>query len=146
MEFEAEFATVAPPTSVWAALVDVESWPKWISSYRSIQRVDTDPVPGPLRVGSRAEVRQPGLATATYTVTSLDPGREFTWETTAAGVRTVARHVVEPADGGSRLRLELTQTGALAGLVGMLLGGKIRRYLDLEGHGHCAAAESVSGA
>jgi uncharacterized protein YndB with AHSA1/START domain len=142
VEFDAEFVTVAPPTRVWDALTDVESWPEWISSYHSVKRLDD----GPLAVGSRAEVRQPGLATATYTVTALEPGREFTWESTAAGVRTTARHVVEPSDGGTRIRLSLRQTGALAGVVGVLLGGKIRRFLQLEGRGLCDAAESVPGA
>jgi uncharacterized protein YndB with AHSA1/START domain len=142
VEFDSEFVTVAAPARVWDALVDVESWPEWISSYNSVKRLDD----GPLTVGSRAEVRQPGLAAATYTVVALQPGREFTWESKAAGVRTTARHVVEPSDGGTRIRLSLTQTGALAGLVGLLLGGKIRRYLQLEGRGLCDAAESVSGA
>jgi uncharacterized protein YndB with AHSA1/START domain len=142
VDFEAQFATVAAPTHVWDALTDVEGWPRWISSYNSVRRLDT----GPLAVGSRAEVRQPGLATATYTVTALEPGREFTWESTAAGVRTRARHLVEPADGGTRLVLSLNQTGALAGVVGLLLGGKIRRYLQAEGRGLCDAAESVPGA
>jgi uncharacterized protein YndB with AHSA1/START domain len=142
MEFEAEFATVATPERVWAALTDVESWPPWISSYNSVTRLDS----GPLAVGSRADVRQPGLARATFTVTALEPGREFTWESTAPGVRTVARHLVEAGDGGTRLELSVHQSGPLAGAVGLLLGGKIRRYLQLEGRGLCAAAESVAEA
>jgi uncharacterized membrane protein len=143
MRYEAESLTTAPPEQLWAVLVDVEAWPRFLSTYKSVRRLDD----GPLAVGSRAEVRQPGLVAATFTVSALEPGREFTWESTAAGVRTVARHVVEPGDaGGSRIVLSLDQSGALARLVGLLLGGKIWRYVETEARGLCRAAESVPGA
>jgi hypothetical protein len=138
MEYEVERITTAEPARLRAAVVDIERWPRWIPIYSSVRRLDE----GRLAVGSRAEVRQAGLSPATYVVTALRDGREFTWESTVAGVRTVARHAVEPGpSGGARLRLAIDQTGLLAGVVGMLLGKKIRRYVDLEAQGLCAAAE-----
>ena len=129
MRFDIEIETAASPGSVWAVLVDVERWPEWMSSYTSVQRV-----------------RQPGLSAATYTVTELVPGVEFTWSSTAAGVRTTGRHVVHTRpDDRAALTLSIEQSGILAGPVGLLLGPKIRRFLAIESEGLRAAAEAASG-
>ena len=58
----------------------------------------------------------------------------FTWENRQPGLHMVGRHRVaaEPG-GGSRLDLSFVMTGALSGLMGLLLGRKVRRYVDLEG-------------
>ena len=142
MRFDIEIETAASPGSVWAVLVDVERWPEWMSSYTSVQRLSQ----GPLTVGSEARVRQPGLSAATYTVTELVPGVEFTWSSTAAGVRTTGRHVVHTRpDDRAALTLSIEQSGILAGPVGLLLGPKIRRFLAIESEGLRAAAEAASG-
>lgn len=86
MRYEATFETDAPPVQVWAALTDVESWPRRMSSYTSVRRLDS----GPLRFGSLAPVEQ---------------------------------------------------SGPLAGLIGLALGRKIRRYLQIEVRGLCDASE-----
>lgn len=109
-----------------------------MSSYTSVRRLDT----GPLRVGSVAAVKQPGLIAAEYRVIALAPEEEFTWVNRAPGVRTEARHVVHAgSSGGSRIVLTVEQGGPFAGLVGPALGRKIRRYLQVEGRGLCAASE-----
>lgn len=139
MDYDATFETTATPSRVWSMLIDIESWPQFLSSYTSVRRLDS----GPLEVGSRAEVRQPGLMAATFEVTELEEGHNFTWVAQGPGVRTEARHVVDAGEtGGTRLRLELQQTGVLAGLIGLLIGRKIQRYVELEGRGLCAASEA----
>lgn len=138
MRYEAWFQTAAAPERVWAELVDVEAWPRWMSSYTLIRRLDS----GPLRAGSAAAVKQPGLSPVEYLVTAIAPGREFTWVSRVPGARTEARHAVRPgSSGGSTIELTVEQTGALAGVVGLALGRKIRRYLQVEGRGLCAASE-----
>lgn len=137
---EAEVTTSASPARVWTVLVDVERWPAWSDSYTSARRLDD----GPLRVGSQARLKQPGLAASRWEVTDLAEPREFTWFSTAPGVRTVACHrlIAEPG-GGTRIRLDLDQAGPLAGLVSALLGARIRRYVQMEADGLKAASEAT---
>ena len=142
MRYEITASTAAPTEHVWRALTDVENWPRWMSSYSSVRRLD----PGPLRVGARARVAQPGLRQSVYTVTALRMGREFTWESRLPGILTVARHVARTGhDGGSHIVLTVTQTGALAGVVRIFLGAKIRRFLTIEADGLVRASEAAAG-
>jgi uncharacterized protein YndB with AHSA1/START domain len=141
VHFDVETEIDASPERVWAVLVDVERWPEWMASYTSVERLGE----GPLAVGSEARVRQPGLSAATYTVTELVPGVEFTWSSTAPGVRTTGRHVILPRpDDRAALALSIEQSGILAGPVGLLLGPKIRRFLTIESEGLRTAAETAS--
>jgi uncharacterized protein YndB with AHSA1/START domain len=142
VHFEIETETTAAPDRLWAVLVDVERWPEWLASYTSVERLGQ----GPLVVGSAARVRQPGLSPATYTVTELVPGVEFTWSSSTAAVRTTGRHVVQPRpDDRTALLVSIEQTGILAGPVGLLFGAKIRRFLAIESEGLRAAAETATG-
>ncbi len=137
MRYEKSTATPAEPDRLWAVLSDVEKWPAWIEVYEEVRLADS----GPLTVGARAHVKQRGLAAGDWTVTDLDEGRVFAWESRQPGVRLVGRHTVsaEPG-GGSRLGLEFEMTGALSGVMGALLGRKVRRYVDLE----CARLAAVA--
>jgi uncharacterized membrane protein len=128
----------APTDDVWRLFVDVERWPELTESIREVSRIDS----GPLRVGSEALVKQPGLARARWKVTELEPGRSFTWEAAAGGVTSVGAHVVEPGEGGSTITLSLRQTGPMSRLVGWLLGSRINRYLSMELEGFRRGAES----
>jgi uncharacterized protein YndB with AHSA1/START domain len=141
MEYETSTSIDATPARVWAVLTDVGHWTEWIDSYQEVTRLDA----GPLGPGSRTRVKQRGLAAGEWTVTELTEGERFAWENRQPGVTTVGRHAVtgEP-DGRTRLTLTLEQSGALAGLVRLLLGARARRYVDLEAAGLKAAAESAN--
>lgn len=129
MRYETRVITPKSSGQVWARLVDVESWPALIETYRSVRRLDD----GPLAVGSRARVEQVGLRPGEWTVSELVEGRAFTWRSRQPGVSVVAWHRVEPVpDGGCRLALGIEMRGPLAGLVGWLLSGRTRHYVDLE--------------
>jgi uncharacterized membrane protein len=137
MRYETRTTTPAGPERLWAVLVDVERWPEWVEAYEDVRRDEA----GPLRLGATARVKQRGLAAGTWTVTELEEGRVFAWESRQPGVRILGRHIVteEPA-GGTRLTLQLEQDGWLSGVVTALLGGRIRRYVDLE----CARLAAVA--
>ena len=132
----------APPATLWAVLAQPSAWPEWTESIVAVDLLDGD-----LALGARARVAQPGLRPMVWTVTEFEPGRSFTWTATAGGVRTAGSHVVEELDGGrrSRLTLGLTQRGALAPLVRLLLGKRTRQYVGLEAAGLKAAAEDRVG-
>jgi uncharacterized membrane protein len=136
MERQLTTHVAAPTEAVWRLFVDVERWPDLTESMRQVRRLDS----GPLRVGSEASIKQPGLARARWKVTELEPGKSFTWESAAIGVTTVGGHVVEPDEGGSTITLFLRQTGPLAGVVERLLGARATRYLSMELEGFRRAA------
>lgn len=121
----------APAARVWQVLTDVESWPDLTASMRSVRGID-GPRPA---VGARFEVRQPRLRKAVWTVTQLDEGTAFVWESRAPGVLTRGTHLLEPDGDGTGLTLTIDQSGPLAWPIGLLAGGTLRRYLALEAQG-----------
>jgi hypothetical protein len=127
--------------AAWTAITDVASWPRWTASMTSVDRLDD----GPLRLGSRARVKQPGMQALTWEVTEFSDKQVFSWTTTSPGIRTVGRHLISPNDDGStRITLELHQSGPLAGIVKAFLGRRNVRYLDLEANGLKAASEAAN--
>lgn len=130
MRIERDIAIDAPPDVVWKVIADVERWPDWTDSMESVRLLD-----GELRLGARAEVVQPKLPKAIWTVTRFDPGERFDWEAKTTGVTTVGRHWVEAEGSGSHAYLQAIQTGPLAPLLALLIGRLSERYVDLELHG-----------
>jgi hypothetical protein len=131
MEFDISVDIAAPPEVVWSVIADAEHWHEWTPSVRGIRVLDQ----GPLRIGSRALIRQPRFPPAVWKVTALDAGRSFTWKTGAPGMWVYGRHSVEPAPGGARARLHLHYEGALARLLAVLTRKITNRYLGYEAAG-----------
>jgi carbon monoxide dehydrogenase subunit G len=140
MEYRKSLTVAAEPARVWEVLSDLERWPERIPTYQELRRLDD----GELRVGSRAHVKQKGLAAGEWEVSELDEGETFTWTCRQPGVRLVGRHHVTPEpDGTSRLTLELEQNGWLSGAVTLFWGRKVREYVDLEAEALKDAAEAA---
>jgi uncharacterized protein YndB with AHSA1/START domain len=137
--YEREITVAAAAERVWAVVEEVESWPKWTPSMTSVRRA----VDGALRVGERIRVRQPRLPPAVWTVTQVEPGRSFSWESHAPGLRSAADHEIRSGSSGHTLVLRFVQTGPLARLVWPLMARTVRRYVDLEAEGLKRRAESV---
>ncbi|MFI7429511.1 SRPBCC family protein [Micromonospora sp. NPDC049836] len=117
---------------VWAVQIDVERWPEWTPSVRDARRLE----PGPFTLGSTARLAQPRLRPAVWRVTEIDPPHAFVWESDSPGVRSRGEHRLAPLpDGRIRAELVMVQTGPLAGLVGLLAGRTIRRFLQQEAAG-----------
>ncbi|WP_425955734.1 SRPBCC family protein [Xylanimonas sp. McL0601] len=131
MRYDTTVDVAAPPQDVWRVLEDVETWPTWTKSMMSVRRSAA----GPLVAGEHVKVRQPGMPPAEWTVTAVEPGASFSWSSHATGVTTSATHVVAPTHDGSRVTLTIEQHGPLAGLTGMMLGGKVRRFVEIEAAG-----------
>ncbi|OIN79583.1 SRPBCC family protein [Mycobacterium malmoense] len=129
----------APAARVWELLVDVERWPSWTESMREIERLDG----GPLVVGSRSRVTQPKGRPMVWTVTQLEPLREFTWVAEAPGLSFEAVHRI--GDNGDHVAttLEFIATGPLAWLAAPLAGSRIRSFLAMESAGLKRAAEQA---
>jgi len=128
----------APQDRVWHVMSDVARWHEWTPSVTSIKRLDD----GPFVVGSRAVIRQPKFPPALWTATAIEPGKSFTWVSTAPGVRVVAHHWVQPTVNGSRATLSLDLQGLFGGLLGWLTAGITERYLAFEAEGLKARSEN----
>lgn len=139
MEYEVSIPADTSPEDVWRLFVDLERWPQMTKSMREVRRLDS----GPLRVGSEAVVRQPGLPPTRWRVTELEPGHSFTWESAAGGVTTVGSHIVKADGQRAMITLTLSQHGPLAGVLGVLVGRRARRYVSMEAEGFRRTAESV---
>src|SRR3954469_10324097 len=131
MEHTLKFPVDAPPDDAWAVLSDVERWPEWTASMRTVERLDE----GDLRVGSTARIKQPALPRVTWTVTDVVPGRSFTWEARSGGVRTKGIHTVEPDGDGSLVTLGIDQRGPMSWLVTLLYARRTKRYVAMEAEG-----------
>jgi uncharacterized membrane protein len=131
----------APLDHVWEVLTNVEDWPRWTTSMDTVQRLDV----GPLQVGSSARVEQPKLRPAVWTVTELERLHTFTWVAHQPGVRITGVHTLtrEP-DGRVRLDLTAAGSGPLARMADMIMGKRVRNYVQLEAAGLKAAAEAAN--
>jgi uncharacterized protein YndB with AHSA1/START domain len=141
MQLEKSIEINAPPAKVWAALMDVESWPLWTESMDKVERLDKS---APFGLGSEARISQPKVPALAWTVVEFSPGVSFAWQAKARGVTTWASHRIEPLDGGrSKVTLAIRQTGALAWLAGLAMGKQTRRYVDMEAEGLKRFCESA---
>lgn len=139
MRFEASIDVAAPAQRVFDVYSDVVHWPEWTASVTSVERLN----PGPLRVGSRARIRQPRLPVTVWQVTEVVPGRSFTWVARRPGVVTTGRHVVVPSgrEGHVTVTASLKQGGLLGPLVGLLTRRLTDGYLRTEVRGLKARCE-----
>jgi uncharacterized membrane protein len=140
VRFENSLVIDAPAPVVWDLTVDVTGWPALTATMQRVERLDS----GPVRVGSRARVKQPAQAAAVWTVTDLEPGRRFVWQTTRLGMTMTASHLVEDLGGQCRNTLLLDVTGPGARLFGLLLGAAIRRSLAIENQGFRSRAQQLA--
>jgi hypothetical protein len=124
---------------VWAALIDVENWPKWTTSMTSVIRLDS----GPLAVGSQARIEQPKLGTLLWTVTDLSVGHSFVWKASRPGLTLIAGHHVDVVGPGSvNLVLSVEQRGLVGRILEPLTKRSVLRSIHLEADGHKRRAES----
>jgi uncharacterized membrane protein len=121
----------APAQRVFQTLCDVERWPEWTPSMRTVQRLDH----GSFKVGSRARVDQPKLRPSIWQVSSMDEDRNFNWVTITPGLRMEAGHGVETVGGGCRVRLTFALSGLLAPIVSWMYGRLIAEYVNTEAQG-----------
>jgi len=128
----------ATPEQVWGVMINVEKWPEWTASMKSVERLEE----GPLGLESRARLRirrapRPGI----WKVTEFTEGRSFTWENDSGGVHGVATHLIEPENGGCNVTLTVTLSGLVAMLFGWVMAGASRENVRMEVEGLKARSE-----
>jgi uncharacterized protein YndB with AHSA1/START domain len=120
----------APPERVWRVMSEVERWHEWTPSVIAVKRNDS----GPLRVGSSAHMDLRGAPKATWTVTQLDEGRAFWWESDATP-RVAGGHVIEPDGDGANVTLTIEPRGVVGALFSPLIVRMSRANVEAEAAG-----------
>jgi len=132
----------APAELIWELNTDVERWPSCTPTMQSVERLDD----GPFQVGSQARIKQPGQRIATWTVTRMVPGQEFSWQSVRRGLVLTGTHRVELAGRETRNTLEIEITGRMSRVFGLLFGVAIRRAMRLENAGFKTEASRQTSA
>jgi Polyketide cyclase / dehydrase and lipid transport len=121
--------STATPDRLWSMASDVEHWADRLPTVTAIRPLGA----GPIGVGSKFEVRQPGLPKAVWEVTEWQQqARSFTWVSSSLGIGSTATHTVHGDDGGSRLDLSLEWSGPLARVMEVLVGRKATGMVEIE--------------
>lgn len=141
MRHQVTVPIAAPAATAWSLLADLERWPRWTASMTSVEPVGG----GPLAPGLHVRVKQPKLREVVLEVMALDPGRSFTWASRSPGITTTAVHdIAETGPSTSEVTLTFEMVGPLGSVMGVLFGGLIRRYVQMEADGLADAARSTS--
>lgn len=118
--------------SLWERVRNIEEWPKRTPTITSAEILGD----GTLARGSEIVIKQPGAPESKWIVTEYSEGNSFTYEMRRAGLVTTAFHVVEAEmPTGSSLTLIFSMQGRLAKVWGVLMGRKVRKFLQLEAEG-----------
>ncbi|WP_204016950.1 SRPBCC family protein, partial [Sphaerimonospora thailandensis] len=124
MRFETGIDIDASPERIWRVMTDVARWPEFLPTVTELEFLGNGQGDGPLGLGSRVRIKQPGLPVMVWQVTEFTEGGSFVWQATSGGVTTVAGHAITPRPGGGSLLLTIDQSGLPAPLVGLLTGGR----------------------
>lgn len=121
----------APVSVVWKHTVDIEAWPSTTPTVTEVERLDT----GPLAVGSRARLKQPGQRARVWTVSELEPERRFAWSARLMGMTMDASHELDESPTGCSNTVAVEITGPLAPILGPLMRRPISKALATENEG-----------
>lgn len=118
----------AVPNRVWQITQDIERWPEWTPTVNQLTRLDE----GPLRVGSVARIKQPGLPECEWRVTALTDGTSFTWTSRVYGITMKATHEVLAIESGTKSVLRLQMHGTLVTFLRPLISVAVSKSLERE--------------
>jgi hypothetical protein len=104
----------------------------------SVERLDS----GPISVGSRARIKQPGQRPKIWTVSQIDPEKTFAWGTRTLGMSMTGAHHISASADGTTQTLTVDIGGPLAPILGPLLRRPILSAISQENEGFKAAAEA----
>jgi hypothetical protein len=128
--------TDAPPAAAWALLAEPGRWHEWAPHIRGAWGLGAPEV----RTGARGAVRLASAVPVPARVTSVDPGRAWTWR---VGVVDMT-HRVEARASGSLVAVDLRAPGplepALAAAYGPVITWTLRRLARRAATGSAAAS------
>lgn len=140
MKLENVVSIDTPMSVAWSVTNDIERWPQWTPTVKSVRRLDD----GPFGCGSAALIKQPGLPEAKWVVTALVPGEQFTWESRILGTRMIATHELSTMDTGTQSVLRIELIGIVARLLWPVISSLARQSLERENASLKARCESLA--
>src|SRR6266516_6653105 len=117
--YEASAVTKASAEAAWTAWTDVEGW----SAYDHIESAHLD---GAFQPGAVITSKAKGFPSSTLTVTSVEQPSLWIDESRSLGMQMTFDHLVEPGEGGTRLKERV----GISGPLGQALGPLMRRKLE----------------
>ena len=122
--FSHTLRTEAPPPAVWTVWTDVPGWPRWDTE---LQAAALD---GPFEIGARGRLTPLRGPEARFTITELDPGRSYTFETALPLARLRVRRAWQTApDGATEITHHVSFHGLMGGIFARRFGPAFRRAL-----------------
>jgi hypothetical protein len=116
----ASATSTAPASGFYARWIDHASWEEWSPDTEWV-RVD-----GPVELGATGVIKPTGGPKTRFSISALDPDREYTDTSYLPGARLVFQHLVSTNDGATRLEVAVSMTGPLAWLWARVMGGGFR--------------------
>jgi hypothetical protein len=132
---------------VWAYLCDVERWPEWAPTVREAWVAGGAPLQAGSRVEQRAKLMLGASRYRSQDVTAVEAPRSMAF---AGPMGTSAARwgmELESIDGGqtdAMMWVEVDLKNVMRAIPGRILGGRIRRVMDLEMAAIKAAVESAT--
>ena len=130
----------ARPEIIFKILAEIGNWNLWTKSIKSITLLNKNI----LEKGTKVKIVQPKLLPITWEVTEIEKDKSFTWVTNSLGLRMTAKHIIEPKDDASSVKLITIYEGILAGLIYKMTFGLTNQYMTMEIEGLKEEAEKLN--
>ena len=116
----ASATSTAPASAFFTRWIDHDSWGEWSP--------DTDWVhlDGPVALGAVGIIKPAGGPKTRFTISALDPDREYTDTSYLPGARLVFQHLVISESGFTRLDVAVSMRGPLGWLWARIMGAGFR--------------------
>jgi Polyketide cyclase / dehydrase and lipid transport len=121
--FEHSAESGAPPPRIWERYTDVEQWRQWSKG------VEESTLEGEFEVGSKGVIKPPQLPKSRFELVEVEPERSFASQAKLPGATLRLDHLIERANGGSRITHTATVSGLLAPVWAPVVSRIIKREL-----------------
>jgi hypothetical protein len=139
-KYEVSVFTTATPRAVWRLWSDVNHWKRWQPE------AEASHIHGPFRSGTHVDLRLKSGAKLDLELAEVDHEHRFVARTRgAATTRTVMTHEIRETAHGVRILLAIRIEGAMARMIGLLIGRRLRDAYDRSVKNLARLAAAASG-
>ena len=125
MQVEHAILVNAPPERLFSLYADVSNWNRWDPDTKASS------IDGPFQAGTRGSLTPTKGNTVPMFLTSVVPDRSFTVEVRIPLFRMVFEHELLPENGSTKVTHRVTFSGALAFLLGRVIGSQLNKGLPV---------------
>ena len=125
MQVEHSVLVNAAPERLFALYADVPNWNRWDPDTKASS------ISGPFQAGARGSLTPTKGNTVPMLLTSVVPNRSFTVEAKIPLFRMVFEHELLPVDKTTQVIHRVTFSGALAFLLGQIIGSQLNKGLPV---------------